>query len=70
MYIMTTRNFEKNTFENNFWQDVMATFRKLPFRMIIAWMLAPPMALLVVIAWILMATDRFTQMDMSGTLVR
>lgn len=56
-----------STLENNFWQDVMSTFQKLPFGMKLAWMLAPPMALLVIIAFVLMMSERLmvTNLEMS-----
>jgi hypothetical protein len=53
-------NMMTSTLQNNFWQDVLQTFRKLPLSIKFAWMLAPPMALLVVIAFLLMISTRFT----------
>ncbi|MBO6918223.1 MAG: hypothetical protein JJ858_07325 [Rhizobiaceae bacterium] len=49
-----------STLQNNFWQDVLQTFGKLPLSIKLAWMMAPPMALLVVIALVLMMSTRFT----------
>ena len=53
-------NMMTSTLQNNFWQDVLQTFGKLPLSIKLAWMMAPPMALLVVIALVLMMSTRFT----------
>lgn len=46
--------------ETNFWQDVLKTFEKMPFKMKLVWLLAPPMALLVALAFIISGTERLT----------
>lgn len=45
----------------NFWQDVTKTFQKLPIKMKIVWLLAPPMCALVVIAYVANVAEKYAQ---------
>ena len=49
--------------ETNFWCYVLKTFENMPFKMKLVWLFAPPMALLVAIAFLLAATERLTATD-------
>jgi hypothetical protein len=45
----------------SFWHDVMKTFQALPIKMKIIWLLAPPMSVLVIIAYVASVTEKYVQ---------